>query len=719
MSSEDDLLRKYRERIAAEFGEASYPEATKVTVNYSQFKQENLPKHLSLYEKLCNFSAKILNIRPDKKTEEETRQLLELCHINTTPAGTVSFAILASLLLVVIGSLFGYLVFQKMFFVVYFLIAGLVVLLFLMKLPEFLANSWRLKSSNQMVQCIFYVVTYMRHTSNLELAVKFASDHLSPPLSIDLKKVMWDVETQKYSTIKESLDAYLETWRKYNMEFVESFHLIESSLYEPSEQKRQDILDKSLEVILQETYEKMLHYAHELKGPITMLYMLGIILPILGLVILPLMASFMTQSTPPETLALYIAVLYNVTLPILIFYMGKSALSKRPTGYGEVDISESPELKKYSLVNVMGMHVSPMLISLVILVLLMTIGLTPLLIGAIVPQDQLLSEKPLIAGFKMWEYRTISVGAPPVDKIAGPYGLGSAILSLFVILALALSIGLYNRLKSKNVMKIREDTKRLEEEFSSALFQLGNRLGDGVPAEIAVGQIAVSMRGTVSGDFFQLVADNIQKRGMSLEAAIFNQKNGALVYYPSAVIESTMKVLVESAKKGPLIASKALISVSEYIKEIHRVNERLKDLMAEIISDMKQQVTFLAPAIAAIVVGITSMIVMILGRLSTQFKEISVNSAVSAGPVSSLPNIFGAGIPAYYFQIIVGLYVVEVILILSIMINGIENGSDKLAERHNIGNNMINGVMLYVVISLAVMIAFNFIASSIMAGIAA
>ncbi len=712
---EDELLRKYRQRIAAEFGEQPFDQP-KVTLNYAQFKKENLPVHLSLYEKLCNFSGRFLNIKPDQKTEAEVQELLGMCHISTTPAGTTSFAILASLLVAVFGSLFGYFIFRQFFFVFYFTLIGLVLLVFLMKLPEFLANNWRLKASNQMVQCIFYVVTYMRHTSNLELAVKFASDHLSPPLSLDLKKVLWDVETQRYSSVKESLDVYLEAWKKWNPEFVESFHLVESSLYEPSDQKRQEILDKSLDVMLQETYEKMLHYAHSLKGPITMLYMLGIILPILGLVILPLVASFMTQSVSPGRLALYIAVLYNITLPLGIFYLGKAALSKRPTGYGETDISESPELKKYSQAG----FFSPIVISAVVLVLLMTIGLTPLLVRAIIPEPELVSEQPVINNFRMWEYRQITMGKGPdaVKEIAGPYGLGAAILSIFVILAIALAIGLYNKLKSKNVMKIREDTKRLEEEFSSALFQLGNRLGDGIPAEIAVGKVADSMRGTVAGDFFQLVSDNIQKKGMSLEASIFNPRTGALAYYPSPVIESTMKVLVESSKKGPLIASKALISVSEYIKEIHRVNERLRDLMAEIISDMKQQVTFLAPAIAAIVVGITSMIVMILGRLSQQFADLSRSSASAVGQQVSLPDIFGAGIPAYYFQIIVGLYVVQVVFILTIMINGIENGSDRLAERHMLGSNMISAALLYAFLSLAVILMFNFIAASIMGGLA-
>ena len=70
------------------------------------------------------------------------------------------------------------------------------------------------------------------------------------------------------------MDAYLETWRDYNMEFIESVQLIQSSLLETDESRRVLILEKSLSVILEETYEKMLHYAHDLQGPIQILNML-------------------------------------------------------------------------------------------------------------------------------------------------------------------------------------------------------------------------------------------------------------------------------------------------------------------------------------------------------------------------------------------------------------------------------------------------------------
>ena len=578
--------------------------------------------------------------------------------------------------------------------------------------PEFMANNWRLKASNQMVLSVFYTVTYMRHTSNLENAIQFASEHLAPPLSLDLKKVLWDVETEKYSSVKESLDIYLETWKKRNIEFIEAFHLIESSLYEGDEARRLNALDKSLDVILDETYEKMLHYAHNLQNPITMLHMLGIILPILGLVILPLVVSFMDGVK-----WYHLAFIYNVILTVIVYYLGKNILSRRPTGYGDTDISEeNPGLKKYKNILIKigkdEIQITPAIICVFLGIILFLIGISPLVYHLLGLPDfgygSADATSPCKLKYCFLEYRMSGT----TNTEIGPYGLGASILSLFIPLSIGIPIGLYYRMRSKNIIKIREKAKQLELEFAAALFQLGNRLGDNLPVEIAVGKVASVMEGTISGSFFQLVSLNITRLGMSIERAIFDPIHGALVSFPSNLIESSMKVLTQAIKKGPLIAAQALTNVSRYIKEIHKVNERLKDLMADIISSMRSQIKFLTPVIAGVVIGITSMITSILGKLSGQLKNIP--GTESAGSADSLIQIFGDGVPTFYFQLIVGIYVVQITYILTIIANGVENGSDKLNERYQLGNNLIRSTLLYVFISGAVMIIFNVIAGSIL-----
>jgi hypothetical protein len=350
-----------------------------------------------------------------------------------------------------------------MLFVVMALIMGASLYMPLSNMPSYMAASRRMKASNQMVLCVFYVVTYMRHTSNLENAIEFASEHIGDPLALDLRKVMWDVETEKYESVKESLAAYLDTWRDYNMEFVEAFNLIVSSLLEGEESRRLASLDKSLDVMLDETYEKMLHYAHNLKGPITMLHMLGVILPILGLVILPLVVSFMEGVS-----WVHLFFFYNILIPFGVYGMGRSILSKRPTGYGDSgDAENNPALQKYKNIIInLGfgeIKINPLYVSIFLFLTLFIIGIAPVVIHSINPAFEYPPDPK--ADYHLMEYKTNAAG-----DIVGPFGLGSTVLSIGIPLAFGLGAGLFFKLRSQNIIKFRKETQKLEEEFASALF---------------------------------------------------------------------------------------------------------------------------------------------------------------------------------------------------------------------------------------------------------
>lgn len=707
---------------------------THVTADYEEFRKAYIPKNLSFYEKLCNFSQKTLNVGVDKKTREILQKQIDTCHLHITPEGVTS-----SSFLVPIFFLMGILLLSggipiitgaepSLFFIGIGFLIALIMIIPLQKLPKLMAENWRMRASNQMVLAIFYIVSYMRHTSNMEWAVDFAAEHLEPPLSLDLKKVIWNLHTRKYNSLKESLDNYLIQWRESNLEFVEAIHLIESSLYETSEDRRIGALEKSLNLMLEETFEKMLHFAQNLKGPLTTLHMLGVVLPILGLVVLPLMVSFMGGVK-----WYHIATLYNVILPFTVYYMGRVLLSKRPSGYGESNIESKPGMSKYkNVIFRIGnteFLLNPLSIALLIFSVFFIIGILPLVIHAVDPnagtdtefdivylyEGGLMTkaevEDDLMIRDSFLGYKTVSLENGG-EEVQGPFGIGSTILGILFILGIGLSIGTYFKNRTQNLIKIRNNAKELEKEFSGALFQLGNRMGDGLPAEMAFGKVAEVMEGTKGGSFFKLVSQNIQQLGMGLEEAIFDKKAGAVRYYPSNMIESSMKVLLESGKKGSKVASKALINVSEYIKQIRRVDERLKDLMADVISSMQSQIAFLTPAIAGIVVGITSMIGSILGSINDQLHR-QIFEGQDNAALDLLAGMQG-GVPAYFFQIIVGLYVVQIGIVLTVLVNGILNGSDNLNERYMIGKNVLSSTILYVIITLIVVLVFNMISGNIM-----
>jgi len=122
---------------------------------------------------------------------------------------------------------------------------------------------------------------------------------------------------------------------------------------------------------------------------------------------------------------------------------------------------------------------------------------------------------------------------------------------------------------------------------------------------------------------------------------------------------------------------------------------------------MKSQISFMAPVISGIVVGIGSMMVGVISKLS-DLTDVDASSAaaLNLGNVGGLFDKFNT-IPSYFFQIIVGIYVVQIVYVLTVLSNGIENGADKLSEQHRLGKNLIRSVILYSIVALIVVLLFN------------
>lgn len=710
MATVNEVMEKYGEKLEGDLGSYKKKKTIK-SKEYEVFRKEFLGSRLSWYEMACNRSERIVGIRTRKR--DKVQEAINQVHLNITPEGAASFASFIGLFIAGLAILFGIVLFAFsgfsigiLFLIVVFILLATIAVSPLMKLPIFIADRWRLKASNQMVLCILYVMMYMRHTSNLEHAVTFAADHIGPPLALDLRKVVWDVETGKYSTIKQSLDNYLQTWRKDASEFIESFHLIESSLLESTDSRRLALLDKSLEVMLDGTYQKMLHFSHELKNPIQMLHMLGVVLPILGLVLFPLIGSLLGGSGSLKTYLLF--GVYNIFLPAIVFFMGLKILSKRPTGYSAGEVLSDDVVRDMKKIHVGKWSFSPFWIAAIFILFFTILGFSPLIMHALNPNSDFIIAKS--ADLKFYDYKNAQgTECTSTSQCFGPFGVGATLMSLLIILSIGIGVGWYFKVRTKKLIKIKDETRILEKEFSSALFQLGNRIGDGIPAEAAFGDVANSTKGSKTSKFFGLVHSNVLKRGMTLEHAIFDKKHGAIYDFPSKLIESSMKILVETSKKGSKIVSKTLTGISTYISNIQRANERLKDLMAEVTSSMKSQVSFLTPIIAGIVVGIGIMVVTILGGLQAiAFDAPGVGdggapgSELGIGPIDTLIDIFNPGkiVPSFFFQLIVGLYVLQVVYILSYMTSVVENGPDRIREQFAIGKNLKNTTVFYFLVSL-------------------
>jgi len=714
MATTKEILNKYSSRIESQISNYNTGSNSK---DYTQFKEEMIPK-LTKYEKWAKSLGNFVKLKVAEKDRLKVQRFLDTAHLDISASQALSLALLSMIVVFALSILTTLAIYFitgsfSLLFLFLGLIASVFVFYYAFSMPQRIASYWRLKASSQMVPAILYIVVYMKHTSNLERAVEFASQHLEGPLALDFKKVFYDVSVGKFSTIKQSLDNYLSNWKDYSPEFIESFHLIESSLFEPSEIRRVQILEKSLQVILDGVYEKMLKYSREIRSPLTNIYMLGIILPTLGLALLPLGSTLLGDLIKWH----HVLILFNIIIPFLVFYMTSEVLLKRPGGYGETSVLElNPDYPKYKSKKP---WVTAFLISfpIFILGLLPFIFQIPFVSNLFGTSDPTFAQLgiPLFENLKLFDFRESG------SSTIGPFSPIAVIISLLIPLSIALFFSVSYKLKTKSLIIAREKTKKLEDEFTNSLFILGNRIGEGVPAEIAFAKVSEATQGQTTQKFFSIANQNMQQLGYSLEKSIFDKKRGAIIFYPSSLISTSMKILVESVKKGLQVAARSLMSISEYVKNIQKINARLRDLLAEIVSDMKSNMTFLAPLLAGIVIGLGSMITLILNKLKT-LQELAPGSESLAGfgGLGDITNIFDVSqmIPPYYLQIIIGIYIIQVSFILTSALVTVDSGKDPLKEKNELSKNLRLSVLIYLITALISISALTLLASIALGGLA-
>jgi len=714
----EDVLAKYSRKIGNEMDAEKRPDVSQVSLEYGKFKQDMMPD-LSRYERWVKGLGSIIKVRVSAKDDNKIRKQLEIAHLDLEPGEVAGFAIVSFIILFFTGMLLtvaiwfiegGGLGSFPIFFLFLILVVSMFCFYYFYTMPARLAVKWRLKASSQMVPAVLYTVIYMKHTSNLERAISFVSQHIEAPLALDFKKILWDVETGRFSSIKDSLDNYLDFWKETNIEFVESFHLIESSLYEPDGARRILILERSLRVILDGVYERMLKYSHSIKSPLTNIYMLGIVLPTLGLALLPLASTLLGGAIKPYHVFLF----FNFIIPFFVFYLVSQVMLRRPGGYGESGLLEkNPLYHEYTSRR-------PYVIAGLIAFPIFLVGLLPLIFGYTpIPGWIGLQQDYNLPGFLSFLGTQAFNFIDGANGRVGPFSSFALLLSLLIPLSLALFFIISFSMRTKNIIKSRDDTADLEKEFNNSLFTLGNRLGDGTPAEIAFAKIAESTKGQRTSDFFNIVNTNVQSMGMSLEAAIFDPRRGALVYYPSNIIATSMRILIESVKKGLTVAAQSLMSISEYVRNIQKINERLRDLLAEVVSDMRSNMTFLAPLLAGIVVGLTAMITGILNQLRVLTEAGGDAAASGLGNIGNITQLFNVEsmIPPYMMQVAIGIYIIEIVFILTGALVTIDVGEDRLKRTYEISRSLLKGGILYLIMAFISVVALSFLSSVALRGV--
>ncbi|MFH1234086.1 MAG: hypothetical protein V1493_00530 [Candidatus Diapherotrites archaeon] len=594
------------------------------------------------------------------------------------------------------------------------------------------------KALGYVPELIGYIVMSMKLSPNLEKAAEFAADHGRGKIAQDFKKLLWNVELGVYNTLSEGLDEIAYTWGQYSKEFKRALMRVRASVLEDSESKRDFILNKTMEDLLAEIRDKMENYARELQQPSTVLFYIGVLLPIILIIILPIGSAF---TNAPLATPLGLIGIYNIGIPIIAFLYARSIITHRPPTYDVPIIPDDyPGLPKPGKIKLKNGEIDIIVVIGIVIIfgaaftwMLSTEGFPPkTLLKAMsspgvnlqpfLPPDknpcerirEYYGEKTDCTYFDgppgapeqgaFWNiqraYPTIGTEKQlqqlAIEKARffttqgndiTPY---NAVFGGMLTVALCFFVWFYYR----NIYKRRMQEKimTIESEFKDSLYIIASRLGENKPLEEAIRHAREFLPNYVISDrIFGRALDNIHLLGMPIDSAIFDPRFGALVNIPSNTIHVGMRLMIDAVQLGVNIAARTLVSLSLQLDNQEKVQKMLKNMVIDLTQMMRTMAIIITPLVLGITTALYTVVLRTLLKISTSDTmsglEKSTEAAGSMGPFGggvsggwAKPEAVSAMVPPDLFIIIIAIYVVEIVFIVIYFTTKIEEDNDLLMK---------------------------------------
>ena len=578
--------------------------------------------------------------------------------------------------------------------------------------PDFRSTVVRIKSSDEALRVVLYMAMQLEMNPNLSQSVKSAAGHTNGYLSKDLAKVMWETETKQKTVqnIRQAISNRIDLWRKWSPSFVKSLEYLIDSLSRNGDDRRR-MIEKGQEKIIGDMENQMDQYARNLTSPIRVLNMAGIMLPLMGLIMFPLISVFLGgDKVGVGGISVYMGFVYLIILPLFLYFLVKRLISKRPGAYSHPSLEHVDNLPPKDKVRI---SFSGTTYEIPVVPLAITVGLLIALPGLIYYFNLLNTIVSFETGI------TVTGGdvqTPDQWKefINSQYDVENAVPNVVQAMSLfwGINAGLvtYFLGRSYGRQKIRRKIEKIEEDIEVGLTELENALSKGMPIERAMYTVTEKFDEIGESDkpleeFFEKILDNMEQKGFPFERAVFDDNEGAIQNYPSNILRNAMNMLADSSAKGPNIAAENLRRVNDYIKNQKKVEETIRRLLDETVSQMQIQAKFIAPVITGAAGAMALLIVQTLYIIAERLQDLQESLMVGqqsqsggfADQIALIKNLDSA-LPPTLILLIVSLYLVEVSLILAYFMNGIENGFDEISRDMQISKTLIYSTTVFSII---------------------
>jgi len=463
--------------------------------------------------------------------------------------------------------------------------------------PELVEKRMKADCIGEIPETINFMSMSMRINPSLHRAVVFAAENTKEPISSGLKKISWDVYMREKVSLEESFLNFAIEWGEWNENLKRSLYAIRSAMLEKTNEGFKNALKRANDIVIEGTKQEVEDFTNSLQTPTTVLFAVGILLPLIVGAMLPMaalgglditgMTRGGTEYSSPVTLPI-VVFLMNVVFPLTAFLYSYHIIGKRPGMRRPVDVQKNRKKSIHILIST---------------VLLVGIGL-------------------VISLF----YTRLEFSMP---------------LPFFFLLVVPISY--YCIATSYKEKKERERISKMEEQFPDALFQLGSRIAEGTSLEKALITASKSLKDTEVSDLFKEISSSLKITRLSIEETLFGDK-GVLLDHPSKTIKTAMKTVIKISEKDPEKAGKTIMKVANYKQDLQDMDNELKNMLSKSVEMMKGTTLIFAP----VTMGIISSLYFMLEDVFTNLGGVDMISPVAFSAVIGVYLIM-MGVVITYF----------------------------------------------------------------------
>jgi hypothetical protein len=527
--------------------------------------------------------------------------------------------------------------------------------------------------SEEMLKALLRISTYISMQTSMEYAFIETTDHLRGTLKDQFSDIVASMKRKQKMTLGDALEPYVDTWNKINPIFVKSLRLLQTAAMS-SQNEKEEIIKETLDTLIINYTSQSKRFAEDLASNANKLISVGVLLPILSLMLLPLMSVFM-----PDLVTLpVIAFVYIILFPVMTLLMSLNFASKR-IQVDTVRIEESSEYRPLPSAIMWAC------IALAVIFSVPTIGF--------LTRSQnmtLASSESLLYVFLAW------------------------LMSFGIVL----SIFIYSKIYVKRNEKLWNEVYEIEQDLPHLLQSFSTYLTLNISVENILPEIV----------------EDYKKFGFSKHPVvkIFEKLNHILLtskkriedivenvlpkICPSKKVTNVINQIMSFTKISQSSAARAAKLVRSQTVAVYKLDDYIKTLLAETVSLINVTTTMLAPLLCAAAVIMSIAIVKSLNFITQQLAKIFSGMGGEGIDLTTLQLVDVAKIiPSPVIEVVVGLYLVETIVILSIFSTNVRIGNDRFRLLKTINSNMIG----FVIYSALLFLGYYFLVEVLFKGILA